>query len=608
MNVRAATVLVGTLIGALLVGCIGSETTTSPATIFPTPRAQRIVGAPDEPAVVLVSAPGIQAETIRELRAHTLSPLPTIDRLLERGRQGVVRPVQPPLPAPSAASLATGELPADHGALSSALDVGVLATSAVWQMAEEAGKTAAVIGWPHATDPPQPSIWAAQTGRYAESARHEVVLSPLHDVIWPNAPTSFSSPAEGRIPLHRADREVGAVWMLALDTTDDDTSAYDTFLLDLDRSVGPETAWLHVDSPNRWTSLRLEGNAGADFKLLDATKEQVVLYQSEAPSFTVVPEELQEIVDTQFGFYPPDADRRAYAAGWIDSEDLLRMASRQTRWYADVSALAWRRQRPDLLMTQWPVVAQVTPQLLLVDSAQPGWQPQQENDLGDVRRRAHAAVDGALNTLVQDVDLSRTTLLTASPYGYGPVHTQIDLVALLQDWEVLTMAPDGTPNWAEAPLRVRVEGGIAWLWPAPTVASPDDFRNARREDFAALADPLTGQAPVAHILTGDALAEQALFRQVTRDAMFIQLQPGYRFVLGDGESPFEHTTVYGSAGYDPSTPTMRGWLLGAGWRIRPTSAGDTPRVVDVPATVAALLELDWPLRHGSPLDEWVELP
>lgn len=608
MDTPAVGVLVGVLCVALLAGCAGTNTPTPTAIAFPTPRAQRVVGGPTEPGVVLISVPGIRAETIQDLRTHSFSPIPTIDRLITRGRQGVLRSVQPPLPAPSAASLATGELPADHGALSAALDVGVLAKSTVWQMAEETGKTTAVIGWPHATDPPQPSIWVAQTGRYAEPARQEVALSPLYDATWPNAPTSFSSPAEGRLPLRRADREVGAVWVLALDTTDDATSAYDTFLLDLDRSVGPETAWLHADTPGRWTSLRLTRDAGADFKLLGATDEQVVLYQSEAPSFTVVPDRLKQTVDTQFGFYPPDPDQNAYAAGWINSEDMLRMASRQTQWLADVSALVWRRQRPDLLMTQWPAVAQVTPQLLLVDSAQPGWQPQQENDFGDVRRRAHTAVDDALDTLVREVDLSRTSLLTASAYGYSPVHTQIDLVALLQKWELLTIAPDGTPQWAEAPLRITVEGGIAWLWPAPGVESPDDFRNARREDFLALTDPLTGQAPVAQILTGEGLAEQALFRQVTRDAMFIQLQPGYRFVLGDGESPFEYTTVYGSAGYEPDTSAMRGWLLGAGWRIRPTTDMDTPRVVDVPATAAALLQLDWPLRHGSPLDEWVELP
>lgn len=604
---RWITVLVVLLL-VVLVGCAGNESSSPTPTPLPTPRAQRIVQENAEPALVLISIPGIHADTISDLRTRSPSPIPTINQLTERGRQSILRPVQPPLPAPSAASLATGELPADHGALSAALDSGVLADQTLWQLAEEQGKTTAVIGWPHVTDPPQPSIWVAQTGRYAEPARHEIPLSPVYDATWPNAPESVSPPAEGRIALRRADREVGAVWILALDTTDDDSAAYDTFLLDLDRSVGPETAWLHTDAPSQWTSLRLSDNAGADFKLLSATNEQVVLYQSEAPIFTVVPARLGQTVDTQFGFYPPDADQRAYAAGWITSEDLLRMAGRQTQWLADVAALVWRRQTPDVLMTQWPVVAQVTPQLFLVDSAQPGWQPQQENDLGDVRRRAHAAADDALGTLVPELDLSRTSLLAASPYGYSPVHTQIDLVALLEQWELLTVSPDGTPNWAEAPVRVTVEDGIAWLWPAPSVESPDEFLAERRTSFQALTDPLTGQAPVAQILTGEELAEQALLREVTRDAMFVQLRPGYRFALGDGENPFEHTTRYGAAGYAPATPAMRGWLLAAGWHIRPTAGDDTPRVVDVPATAATLLDLDWPLRHGSPLDEWLDLP
>lgn len=589
------------------VGCGSTNLYTVPtATSLPTPRSRLALRPPADAGVVVVAVPGLEASTLSGLRERDPSPVPTIERLLTRGRQSALMPVQPPLPAPSLASLATGALPAEHTAVSGALDVGILGEPPLWQRAEEAGKTTAVVGWPHATDPPSPSVWVARTGRFAVSARHTVTLQSGAGS-WEGVPSSETPPAEGRFPLRRAGRDVGEVWVLALDTVVDNVALYDTILFDLDRRIGPETARLQVNASDDWVSLRVAEDAGIDIKLLAMTGQELVLYQSEAIRFGARPAELATVLRAQLGFYPPDGDRQAYDAGWLTSEDLLRMSARQTEWLAAVAAFSWRTYAPDLLMTYWPIVMQVEPALLLVDSAQPGWQPQRENDLGDVRRRAVATVDGALRSLLRQTDLSRTSFFLASPYSYAPVHTQIDLVALLEEWELLLRGPDGTPNWAEAPLRLVVEEGIAWVWPAPGVEAPAQFRAERRRQFTELTDPLNGQRPVATVLSDEALTQTALWTNVTRGALFVQLQPGYRFVLGDGNAVFEHTTRYGAAGYSATAPQMRGWLLAAGWRIRPgETAGAPPSALDVPATAARLLDVPWPLQHGTSLDEWLD--
>ena len=595
---------------AWLIGCAARWSPPPTATPFPTPRPRIAVerASTEQARVAIVAVPGITPAAVTEVLDARPSLAPTVQRLLKRGRAAELVPVQPPLPTPGLASLATGALPAEHKALSQALDVGVLGTPPLWQRAEEADRLAAVIGWPHATDPPQPGIWVAQTGTFAEAARHAVPLRPLGQP-WPGAPSSLTPPREGRISLRLNEREVGVVWVLALDTQDDDRAAYDTFILDLDRRVGPESAFLGTALERRWASLRVAEDAGADFKLLEVLTDTLVLYQSPAPRFRAKPPELEAALWDRLGFFPPDADAEAYAQGWIDSEDLLRMAARQTEWLAQVSALVARTYAPDLLMTRWPVVAQVTPPTLLVDPAQPGWQPQRQNDLADVRRRAYATADQALFTLAQALDLSRTALFVASPHGYAPVHTEVNLLALLAKWGLMPFSPEGEPLWAEAPVRVVVEEGIAWLWPSPAVESPADVRATLKENLTALTDPATGQPPVATLLSDEALAQTALWTLSTREALFVQLRPGYRFVLAADEEIFRHTRRYGAAGYPPETPEMAGWVLAAGYGIVPGRTGERVSVVDVPATAARLLGLEWPpLLHGTPLDEWVQLP
>jgi len=592
----------------LAAGCRAAPVPPPPPTPspLPTPRPEVIMSAPTTPRVVVVAVPGMMPATLKSLFAQQPTPVPTLQRLAGRGRTAAVVPVQPPLASPSLASLATGALPADHRALSNALDVSVLARPTLWQRATEAGLRAAVIDWPHAIDPPWPQFWVARRGRFADAAQHTVTLAPVSSP-WANAPASFSPPLEGRIPLRLNERDVGTIWVLALDTQDDGLTEYDTFILDTDRAVGPESATLSARRP--WASLQVAADAGVDLKYQGLAGRELTMFQSEALRFRARPPELEQALWGALGFFPPDADAQAYTRGWIEGEDLLRMAARQTAWLAGASALVARTYAPDLLMTSWPILAQITPPTLLVDPAQPGWQPQRENDLEDVRRRAYTAADDGLFTLVSTLDLSRTALFVVSPYGFTPVHTDIDLLALLVEWDLMPLSPEGDPLWAQAPVRVVVEGSIAWLWPASPTEAPAELRATLREKFSALTDPASGQRPVATLISDEELARSALWTLSTREALFVQLQPGYRFVLGPGTEVFRHTSRYGASGYSPEVPDMAGWALAVGRGIVPGGEEAAVALLDIPATAATLLGIEWPLlAHGTPLDEWLQLP
>ncbi|MDQ7030020.1 MAG: alkaline phosphatase family protein [Ardenticatenia bacterium] len=270
----------------VMAGCRATWRPLPTATPLPTPRPQIILSAPTAPKVVMVAVPGMTPAAVNSLLARRPDPVPTIRHLADRGRTASVVPVQPPLAAPSMASLATGALPADHKAVSNALDVSVLARPSLWQRATQAGLRAAVINWPHANEPPLPPIWVIPRGRFADAAQHTVVLSPPSGP-WANAPPSFAPPLEGHLPLRLNERDVGEIWMLALDTQDDGRTEYDTFLLDTDRNVGPESAFLTSQRP--WASLQVAPDAGVELKFQGVEGETLTIFQSNAMRFSGLP-------------------------------------------------------------------------------------------------------------------------------------------------------------------------------------------------------------------------------------------------------------------------------------------------------------------------------
>lgn len=580
----------------LLAACAGQPAAPITPTPLPTPAARIAPTVPAEHRALFIALPGLTPEDMPMWRAAA----PTLDTLAERFIAAPAAPIQPPLPAPSLASLATGALPAEHSALNRFLDVGVLSTSTLWHMAEEEGKQAAVIGWPHQFDPPMPTIWVAQTAKFSDPAWETVPLAAAPP--WDGAPPTFTPAREATLTLQRNGRDTATLFLLALDTSDDDTAAFDTVLVDTDRHVGPETARLTRNAP--WSGLLVADNTGVDLKLAALDAEHLTIYVSEGVRFEASSPALADALLSQFGFYPPNADQDAYLQGHLTADDVLHMAERQTTWLAQVSAFVWAEMQPDLLMSVWPLFQQTEPLFLLVNPEQYAWSP--ENAAARQARREHAAatLENALRTLVPHVDLSTSTLALASPHGYAPVHTQLNLTALLTTWGFLARMDDGSPDWSHMRLTFAYEDGHAWFWPLFGTEDPAAFRATLRSRFNALSDPRTGESPVALMLSDESLVQTALWRPSTREGLFVQLKPGYRFVLTRSPNLFEPSPVYGAAGYMPDTARMQGWVLFAGLPAQDKLAGDTdtdPRVIDIPATVAALLGLPWPPdRHGQP--------
>nr|WP_290668970.1 alkaline phosphatase family protein [Ardenticatena sp.] len=584
----------------LLTACAGEESPSiDTPTPLPTPRARLAPTAPSDERAIYIALPGLTPD---DLDTTNTATTPTLHMLGERFISTPLTPIQPPLPAPSLASLATGALPAEHATINRYLDVGVLATTTLWHMAEEEGRRSAVVGWPHQFDPPMPSIWVAQTAKFSDPVWRTLPLSPTR-TLWKDAPPSYTPPQEATLTLQRNGRDVATLFLLALDTLDDETPMFDTVLVDTDRHVGPETAYLSIAHP--WGGVLVADKAGIMLKLAALESEQLTLYVSEGVAFDASSPELAEAILFQFGFYPPDADQDAYLQGRLTTNDILFMAERQTTWLANVSAFIWETLQPDLLMSVWPLVQQTEPLFLLTTPEQYAWTEEAAANMQGYRQRALATLDTKLRTLLTHVDLSTTTLTLASPHGYTPTHTQLNLTALLTEWGLLDQTEDGAPDWSRIRATFVYEDGTAWFWPLFGTEDPRTFRATLRSRFNALTDPRTGEAPVALMLSDEALAQTALWRPSTREGLFVQLKPGYRFVLTRSPNIFEPSLVYGAAGYMPETPRMRGWALFAGLRAKQTITLDDerpPRVVDVPATVATLLGLDWPReRHGQPL-------
>lgn len=232
---------------------------------------------------------------------------------------------------------------------------------------------------------------AAGGATVADGAIHQPALAPAQG--WVESPPSFSPRLEARLPLRHGSLEVGAVWLLAIDSHDDGVTHYDSFLLDDDKQVGPESGRLRADLPDgtgQRATLRTGGLHTA-WKLLDGEAATLRLAQSPARHAEVWPPAFAAALDATLGPPPPSPAATAAAPGWGDGTDLAWLAQQESLWLTDAVALAWQRERPPLLV---------------VSLASGGDGP---------------AADRALARLLPALDLSRQTLFVgaiAGPVGH----------------------------------------------------------------------------------------------------------------------------------------------------------------------------------------------
>lgn len=333
-------------------------------------------------------------------------------------------------------------------------------------------------------------------------------------------------------------------------------------------------------------------------KVLEVEPETVSVYFGEVYRLRGYPEEFESAL-REAGLVwsgPPDSDllEETWAGRpGIDLDTWVEQAERFSTFFMDALLTTARYSEWELLMAYTPVIDEAGHQLLLTDPRQPGFSPERRDEFAQARLRVWQSVDRELARLIDSVDLRTTTILVVSDHGMTPAHTQLDVDALLRDWGLLALGPDGTTPLEESRADGLGGGGVCKIYLRPGLTDRERLVNQIRSDLLAWSE--RNGRPIARVLTRTEAAEIGMDHPNVGD-LVVFAEPGYNFRDEDdpvASTPLSPTHVYGKHGYLNTYPAMNASYLVIGAGIEKGSAG-TVRNTEVAGRVAGWLGMDKP--------------
>jgi predicted AlkP superfamily phosphohydrolase/phosphomutase len=574
-----------------------------------TPLSPRRQGA----GVVLVTlsgAPGAYTE-----RLVNNGVLPTVARFTNGGASCFeLAPIEPAVGSVTHASLLTGASPArtgivaDHfrklgqaiGQTSHGLDQ-ALNVEPIWRSAMRHGLTTATIGYApsHIALVGQRANWMVTIGAaIGNSAQH--ILKFENATGWREAPRSFSAAKEARlaVPLKGGHVEV---FVLALDTTNDQKENYDTWLLNRVKAADAGAGMLRLDT---WATVVIDPllQGTASFKVVDANPANFVVYQSAVMINQVAPSELAREVTQQFGAPPAPADSDAFERGWIDAGTYLQMAERQLAWQMTAATYLHNRYKPDLLVLRLTTIDDTARELLLLEPRQPNFSARAPY-YASIVKRAYEVVDAALNQFYVQMDFNAQTLMVVSEQGLAPVHTVVNLNRVLLERRWLTLQRNSTVlDTAQTKAYAEANGGMAHIYINLKGRDPNgavelaDYDKLQGDIIAALKglnDPVTGLPIFVRVQRKQDLGALAA-NELVGDVM-AQARNGFA-VRASRDRPvwIENAPFLGASGYDATRSEMRGFFVAYGAGAQAGARTPTMSVMDVAPLIAKLLRFEAP--------------
>ncbi len=559
--------------------------------------------------------------------------LPGLTSLRERGMWWVLGNVSPGSAVVSYASLATGSFPAHTGIIADRVhrpeDGLYWYTSAyalpledmpIWEAARRSGRSAAVLFWPGIAASPDGPVADCQVDygeRLAYSRQHTLTLYPAGR--WLNAPETASPPLEGRFVIEQDDTVLAEVFVLAVDSPEASGPGPDTIILSRgDRTVDDADGRLSV-RPAEWLAWPIDREAGwgADFLITGADLPELTLYQSGLYRLVAVPEDLQARLVDELGYFAPPPDYYALEHGWLNAEQFMAMAQRQSDWMLAATLAVDRFCRPDLLLTLQQPVDQAGHQFLMIDTRQAGYTQERAAEYASYRAQAAAQADRALGQLVDSraAELSdgTTAFIVIGMGGLTPVHTRVNLNRALADAGLLRLGRRGFVVVQQSQAIAFASGGTAHIY--INLAGREQGGVVPQAGYAAvqqqvidvlagLVDPADGQPVLSAVRRQAELVEQGLAGRYTGDVI-VQAAAGY-LLSDDREAAavFETPAYYGAQGYGEDIPAADAGLVLVGPGLTPGTRGGRAAILDISPTLAHWLGFEPLPADGHLLAGW----
>ncbi len=584
--------------------------------------------------VVLVSWDGGGAEMVYQMMRE--GNLPNFSLLAAQGvRAEYAQSIDPPMTAAAQSVIASGSHPSHTGIVSNSFhnpndsiywyrrgfDEPLDQAEPVWVTASKQGLTTASVFFTGGS-PQMPFQMADYTVGYgiqdAASNRFTVAMQPVSQAWEGQAPASYSPALEGSYTI----RDVGRVFFLLVDPTDDQKINYSQVWISTERKTEEDTPVLET---GQWAALTLLPKivAGADFLLQeinqDASQVKITLFHSGVFHNNASPRELQEALDDRFGFFPSGSDPYAVEDGWISPEENLYLVKRSAQWMAEVAAWVFQTYQPDLLYAWQDGFDPAGHTYLLQDKRQYKYSPELAQEYHGYFLEAIQTADQALGIILDAVDLETTTLMLVSDHGIAPIHTVVYVNTLLEQAGLLTLDKKDYVVARRTKAFAVASGGAVHIYINLAGHEKDGFVTAEEyEDIQQnivtllqdLVDPVSGEKVFQRVLRQDELGKINLDHENSGD-VFAQAYPGYHLNGWRGKKYiFEAAPFYGKHGYDSRLPEMHAMFIAAGYGIPPTG-GIIPvvSIVDYVPTLAKWLGfLPAPTVDGSPIPALLDKP
>lgn len=655
----------------------------------PPPSTEKPKGGPAAPRlarrVVVVSLDGAGAAELQQLWRDDQLDEGGFARFFREGEvAAALVPVDPTLAAPNHVSLATGAAP-DHtgivgnrfhpaGAPDFAKASGFnfpIGAETLWEAARRQRKKVAVVAWP-GVDGSDPRLRADVGLSDVTGAERDPQLLVLERSDWQPAPTAPQLGSPSRSPVlgaHVALAGAGGVPaagfdLYAVGRGDDNQGNYDSVVVAAGAPAGtaagagapaggapgsaargaratwaPSVANLEQSEPlgqGQWAEVIFPDRGGRSacwvkVLALDPALEEVRLYFTGTYRLQAYPADYAKDLAESNLFWPGPPDDRRLAAAWrgqpgIDLDTWTEQAARFAAFFGGaMRRVATARDDWDLMLGTIPVIGEAGRSLLLADSHQAGYSAARRDELARARRRVWQAVDHELRLLMAAVDLGRTTVVVVSDHGMAPVHTVVDLNALLRErgW----LASPGAPKAGAAGETGRAaggggggdgiaayvlgDGGMAHLYisqappaPAKGAAAPDAA--ARQRQLLELRDQLLAwrsgdDTPIERVLTRQEAADLGLDHPNSGDLLLFANE-GYAFDPGPepaGAATVHPAAAYGTYGYLAAHPDMQGVYLAIGKDVKPGSTSAAVQATDIAGRVARWLGMGKPAAAAA---------
>lgn len=593
----------------------GSKTVTTPTLLPSTSSASPTPSYRQGTKLVLLTLDGARPDWIANY--VQAGRVPNLAGLIRRGVYAdYLQTVDPTLAVSVYLSLSTGAFPSQTGVVSERYhvpkrslaepEVNAASTTIVepiWRTAMRHGLTTAVLFWPGISlDIPDVSadVMVAMNSSDVPSAQHVIPLQEAQG--WNSLLPSFSSLREGSLSMAgQGGGTATTFYVLAVDSSDDQTTNYDLLILDADKNLSNGYTKVPL---GKWTPVVVSPRlmSGAYVCFTGLTDQSLVLYTSAVNYTRAHPNTLLSDLNARFGFAPPSADVSALRAGWISPQQYLELMTLRAQWMMDVTLYVQQVFHPDLLLTTQTAIADCARAFLLVDARQNGYLPDLSELYAVLMQQTHQITDENLGRLLAQTDLMDSALLVVSGQGLASMHTSVHVNVILKNAGLLqfkTVDGQETVDESKTKAIAFASGGCAHIYinlqgrEQSGLVSPDDYAKVQMQIVQALqsAKDADGQAIFARILKHDEL--QAIHLESSNSGdVFVQATPGYGLLDDVGAKKTLTTSVENAAaGFDSTLPEMHGIFITAGDGLASDKVIPRVFVIDIAPTIARMLQL-----------------